>query len=305
MTDSRYTTYAREVAKACDIVETKGKDQGLPDVLRRYGISKAGFDAYHTTYQTYHSWKDVVPDVELVPLEGDIEAIRRCKEPEEILAIKKAISLATDAFSAVVERIVPGRTEKEIAVDLDYAMLRLGADRPSFDTIVASGPRAALPHGQPTDRILQVGEPVIVDYGCQVDGYCSDETVTLSVGTPTEQIREICDVVRDALQEGVQKVRAGLPVLELDMIVRGFIEDKGYGEYFRHGTGHGVGIAVHEAPAVTAKSDGLLEENMIITVEPGIYIPNMGGVRLENMVLVTASGGEVLTRLKKDLIEVR
>jgi Xaa-Pro aminopeptidase len=304
MTDSRYTTYAREVAKACDIVETKGKDQGLPDVLRRYGIARVGFDAYHTTFQTYHSWKDVTPDVEFVSLEGDIEAIRSCKEPEEILAIKKAIKLATDAFSAIVERIAPGRTEKEIAVDLDYAMLRLGADRPSFDTIVASGPRAALPHGQPTDRVLQAGEPVIVDYGCQVDGYCSDETITLSVGTPAEQIREICDVVRDALQEGVQKVRAGLPVLELDMIVRGFIEDRGYGEYFRHGTGHGVGIAVHEAPAVTVKAEGLLEENMVITVEPGIYMPNVGGVRLESMVLVTENGGEVLTRLKKDLIEV-
>jgi Xaa-Pro aminopeptidase len=152
--------------------------------------------------------------------------------------------------------------------------------------------------------VLRPGEPVIIDYGCQVDGYCSDETVTLSVGRPDGQIREICDIVREALQKGGQAVKAGLPVHELDMIVRGSVEDKGYGDYFRHGTGHGVGIAVHEAPAVTAKTDGLLEENMVITIEPGIYLPNVGGVRLENMVLVTESGGEVLTRLKKDLMEV-
>jgi Xaa-Pro aminopeptidase len=304
MTDSRYVTYAGEVAVDCTVIETKGKDQGLPEVFRRYGIARAGFDAYHTTYQTYHFWKEVAPEIELVPLESDIEAIRRCKEPGEILAIKRAISLATDAFAAIVEKIAAGRTEKEIAADLDYAMLRLGADRPSFDTIVASGPRAALPHGQPTDRRLLPGEAVIIDFGCEVDGYCSDETVTLSVGRPGEQIREICDVVRDALQKGGQAVKAGLPVNELDMIVRGLVQDRGYGDYFRHGTGHGVGIAVHEAPAVTAKTDGLLEENMVITVEPGIYIPNLGGVRLESMVLVTEGGGDVLTHLRKDMIEV-
>ena len=304
MTDSRYTTYAQDVAKGCEVIETKGKDLGLPDVFRRYGIVRVGFDSYHTAYQTYNFWKEILPDAEFVPLDADIEAIRRCKEPEEILAIKKAISVATEAFSTIVQRVGAGRTEKEIAVDLDYAMLRLGAERPSFDTIVASGPRAALPHGQPTDRILRTGEPVIVDFGCQIDGYCSDETVTRSVGKPAERIREICDVVRDALQKGLQRVRAGMAVNELDMIVRGFVEEKGFGEYFRHGTGHGVGIAVHEAPAVTARTEGLLEENMVITVEPGVYIPNVGGVRLENMVLVTETGGEVLTRLRKDLIEV-
>jgi Xaa-Pro aminopeptidase len=304
MTDSRYTTYARETVRDCTVIETKGKDQGLPEVFRRYGIGRAGFDSYYTAYQVYHLWKSVLPEVEFVPLENDIEAIRRCKEPDEILAIRKAITIATDAFAAIVEKIAAGRTEKEIAVELDYTMLRLGADRPSFDTIVASGPRAALPHGQPTDRVLQPGEAVIIDYGCQADGYCSDETVTLSVGKPDGQIREICDIVREALQKGGQAVKSGLPVRELDMIVRGSIEDRGYGDYFRHGTGHGVGVAVHEAPAVTAKTDGLLEENMVITIEPGIYLPNVGGVRLENMLLVTERGGEALTRLKKDLMEV-
>jgi Xaa-Pro aminopeptidase len=304
LTDSRYTTYAREAADGCTVIETKGKDQGLPDVLLRYGIKRAGFDSHHTTYQVYAFLKETAPDLELIPLGSDVEGIRRCKEPDEILAVRKAIAIATDAFAATVEKIAAGRTEKEISAELDYAMMRLGADHPSFDTIVASGFRAALPHGQPTDRVLTSGEPVIVDFGCQVDGYCSDETVTLTVGRPSDRITEICGVVREALEKGCRAVRAGLAINELDMTVRGFVEDKGYGEFFRHGTGHGVGIAVHEAPAVTTKTEGLLEANMIITVEPGVYIPAFGGVRLESMVLVTESGGEVLTRLKKDLIEV-
>jgi Xaa-Pro aminopeptidase len=304
VTDSRYTTYAQEAAEGCTIVETKGKDQSLPDLFRRYGLTRVGFDSCHVNYQVYRSWTSVAPEIDFVPLDGDIEAIRQCKEPAEILAIKKSISIARDAFAAIVPRIGAGRSEKEIAIDLDYTMLRLGGDRPSFDTIVASGPRAALPHGQPTDRLLQAGEPVIIDYGCQASGYCSDETVTLSVGKPDGRIREICDVVREALAVTCRAVRPGLPVQDLDMIARGFIEDKGYGEYFRHGTGHGVGIAIHEAPSITAKVEGLLEQNMVITIEPGIYIPNVGGVRLENMVLVTDKGGEILTHLKKDLIEV-
>lgn len=304
VTDSRYTTYAKEVAEGCTVVETKGRDQVLPDVFQRYGIAKTGFDSSHVTFQLYRYWKSIAPGIDFVPLENDLEEIRRCKEPDEILAIKKAIKIATDAFAAVIERITEGRSEKEIAIDLDYTMLRLGADRPAFDTIVASGPRAALPHGQPTDKLLQAGEPVIIDYGCQVGGYCCDETVTLSVGKPGEQIREICDVVREAQERGCQAVKAGTPVKDIDMIVRGFIEEKGYGKYFGHGTGHGVGIAVHEAPAVTSKTDGPLEANMVVTIEPGIYIPDVGGVRLESMVLVTEHGSETLTHLKKDLIEV-
>lgn len=305
LTDSRYTTYAREVTSGCIVMETRGKDQTLESLFQRYGITRAGFDGYHTVYQVYQAWKDGSPGIDFVPLSGSIESIRRCKEPEEILAVRRAVSIATDAFAAIFEIIAPGRTEKEIAGELDCTMRRLGADSPSFETIVASGPRAALPHGQPTDRALQAGETVIIDFGCQVGGYCSDETVTVSVGKPSKEMREIGDIVRDAKEKGLQTVRVGLPVQELDMVVRGFVEERGYGEFFRHGTGHGVGIAVHEAPAVTMKTEGLLEENMIITIEPGIYIPNVGGVRLEDMVLVTEEGGEVLTRLRKDLIETQ
>ncbi len=305
LVDSRYITYAREVAQGCVVVETKGKDGTLDGLFQRYGVTRAGFDSYHTTYETYRSWRDGSPSVEFVPLSNEIESLRQCKEPEEVLAIQKAIRIATEAFTAVFEKIVPGRTEKEIANDLEYAMRRFGAEGPSFETIVASGPRSALPHGQPTDKTLEAGEVVIVDFGCRVDGYCSDETCTISLGQTSKQMQEIHEIVRDAKQKGIDAVRAGLPVRELDMIVRGFIEEKGYGEFFGHGTGHGVGIAVHEPPAVTNRGEGLLEEYMIITIEPGIYIPHVGGVRLEDMVLVKENGGEVLTRLRKDLFETQ
>ena len=302
LTDSRYITHAQEVAIGCTVLETRGKDNLLGALFERYGVTRTGFDSYHTLYQTYHTWKEASPGVEFVPLSNDIEAIRRCKDPDEILAVKKAVDIATRAFAAVLEKIAPGRTEKEVANELDYAMRCFGADEPSFETIVASGPRAALPHARPTDKVLKDGEEVIIDFGCLVDGYCSDETCTVPLGEPKAKIKEIYGVVREAKDRGIQAVRAGLPVQELDMIVRGFVEDKGYGDFFRHGTGHGVGIAVHEVPAVTVNGEGLLEENIIITVEPGIYIPHVGGVRLEDMVLVTEGGGEVLTKLRKDLI---
>ncbi len=301
LTDSRYTTYAREVALGCTVVETTVKDNVMAGLFQRYGITKTGFDAYHTLYQTYQSWKERSPEVEFVPLTNDVEALRTCKGPEEILAVRKAINIATEAFSMVLPKIGPGRKEKEIANDLEYTMRLLGADAPSFETIVASGPRSALPHGHPTDRVIGANETVIVDFGCQVDGYCSDETCTVSTGELSGQMKEIYGIVRDAKEKGIQAVRPGLSVQALDMIVRGYVEDKGYGNFFKHGTGHGVGIAVHEPPAVTVNGEGLLEENMIITIEPGIYLPQIGGVRLEDMVLVTSSGGEVLTKLRKDL----
>ena len=302
--DGRYVTYAKDVAKGCIVVETKGRDMGLTDLVERYGIGRLGFDSSHTDYQTYSGWKDKLPAVEFVPLGEDVEIIRQRKEPLEILAIRKALDVATRAFDSVVGNIKTGMTEKSIAAELDYAMRRFGAEHTSFDTIVASGVRSALPHGRPSDKAIGPGDAVIVDFGAQIDGYCSDETVTLTVGKADDEILRISAVVREAQQKGIAIVRSGTPVQDVDSVVRGYIEDQGYGQFFKHGTGHGVGIAVHEAPSVTIKSEGLLEEGMVITIEPGIYVPGLGGVRLEEMVLVTETGAEVLTRLRKDLIQV-
>jgi Xaa-Pro aminopeptidase len=304
LVDGRYVTYAQEVASGCQIIETKGRDQGLADILNRYGIQKIGFDSINTYYSIYHNWKAMVPSIDFVPLENEIEDIRQIKLPQEVTAIRKAITVATDAFNAICSRITMGMTEIELASDLNYTMCRLGASQPSFETIVASGARSALPHGQPSDKAIQAGEPVVVDFGAQVDGYCSDETITFSIGKIQEQIRVICDIVKGALHKGVESAKTGIPVRDIDIVVRSYIEDKGYGEFFRHGTGHGVGIAVHEAPSVTSRAEGILGEGMVITIEPGIYLPGLGGVRLEDMVLITSQGPEVLTRLTKDIIEI-
>jgi Xaa-Pro aminopeptidase len=264
-----------------------------------------GFDSVQTTYNLYQRWTDAIPNTELIPLGNTIEEIRKHKELEEIHAIRKAISIATDAFNEIFEKVYPGRTEKEIANDIDYTIKQFGAECPSFNTIVASGVRAALPHAEPTDKEIMEGEMVIVDFGAQVDGYCSDETCTISVGEVNGKIQEVFSVVNKARELALEKVRVGMPVKELDMIVRGFIDNAGYGEYFRHGTGHGVGVAVHEAPAINSMGEGILEENMVITIEPGIYIPNLGGVRLEDMVLITEDKARVLTHIRKDALNIR
>jgi Xaa-Pro aminopeptidase len=305
MTDFRYITYAQEVTHGIKIVELRDNKNILGEICSRYGIGKIGFDSLHTPFFTYKKWSETVEGIELVPLDNTIEEIRKNKEPEEIDSIIKAIEVATQAFTEVFEGIHPGQTEKEVANNLDYAMRRLGAEGPSFPTIVASGPRSALPHAEPTDKQIREGEMVIIDFGAQVNGYCSDETCTLSVGEVNGKIQDIFAIVNNAKQLALEKVKVGMPIKEVDMIVRGSIDEAGYGDFFRHGTGHGVGIAVHETPAINSTGDGLLEEGMVITIEPGVYIPNLGGVRLEDMLLITANAPRMLTRIRKDMLHIK
>lgn len=305
LTDFRYITYAQEVTQGVKIVEVRDKNNIMNEICSRHGIEKIGFDSIHTPFFVYKRWLETVEDVEFVPLDDGIEEIRKNKEPEEIDKIVKAIETATRAFTEVFNGIRPGQTEKEIANNLDFAMRRLGADGPSFSTIVASGPRAALPHAEPTDKKIQEGEMVIIDFGAQVNGYCSDETCTLSVGDVNGKMQDIYSVVTKAKQLALEKAKAGVPIKEVDMVVRGYIDEAGYGDFFRHGTGHGVGIAVHETPAINSNGDGLLEEGMVVTIEPGIYIPNLGGVRLEDMVLITSGSPRMLTRIRKDELHIQ
>ena len=302
LTDFRYITHAKEVTSNVQIIEVRQKQNAFLDVCKKYGIKKMGFDSFHMTYNIYRAWETELSGVTLVPLEHNIEEIRKIKEPGEVNAIMKAIQIAADAFTEIFEKIVPGRTERQIANDLDYAMRRLGADGPAFQTIVASGPRAALPHAEPSDKSVTDGEAIIIDFGARVNGYCSDETCTVSVGEIKGKVQEIFTVVDDARKLALKTVKAGMSIKELDTLVRGYIEEKGYGDFFRHGVGHGVGIAVHEAPAISSVSQGILEENMVVTIEPGIYLPNIGGVRLEDMVLITQENARVLTHIRKDIL---
>ena len=305
MTDFRYITYAQEVTQGIKIVEVFNKKNILWEICSHHGIRKIGFDSIHTPFSIYKKWSEALEGVELVPLDDPIEEIRKNKEPEEIDNIVKAIEVATKAFTEVFERIRPGQSEKNVANDLEYAMRRFGAEGPSFPTIVASGPRAALPHAEPSDKTIQNGEMVIIDFGAQVNGYCSDETCTLSIGEVNGKIQDVYAVVSNAKNAALERIKVGVPIKEVDMIVRGYIDEAGYGDFFRHGTGHGVGIAVHEAPSINSTGDGILEEGMVITVEPGIYLPNIGGVRLEDMVLITAGSPRMLTRIRKDELHIK
>lgn len=304
LTDFRYITYAKETVKDAQVYEIKKDNDVLRELCLKLEIKKMGFDGAHITYNMYERLKNSLKDIEFFPLKDEIEDIRKCKEADEITLMLEAIEIATNAFKEVIEEIKPGKTEKEIARTLDYTMERLGADKPSFDTIVASGERSALPHAIPTDKRLSKGEPVVIDFGAQKNGYCSDETCTILLGEVNGKINEIYKVVNDARMLGIEKARPGMPVKELDMIVRGYIEKAGYGTYFGHGTGHGIGIAVHESPSINTTSEGILEENMVITIEPGIYIPHIGGVRLEDMVFIGSNGVRVLTKIRKDMLTI-
>ncbi len=302
--DFRYITHAREVTRDIHIEEVRPKRDAVYDLCTKYRISKLGFDGSHVAYNVFKSWAENLVGISLVPMNNAIEEIRRAKEPEEIAAIMAAIDAATRAFTDVLDLVKPGSTEKEIADELDHAMRKRGAQGPSFETIVASGPRGALPHAEPSDRKLEEGETVIIDYGAAVAGYCSDETVTVCLGEIPDKLSEIYTIVNDARKLGIEKARAGMSIAQLDSIVRGYIEERGYGDFFRHGLGHGVGIAVHEAPGINSVARGVLEENMVVTIEPGIYLPNIGGVRLEDMVLITEDSPRVLTHIRKDMLRM-
>ncbi|HOE16270.1 MAG TPA: Xaa-Pro peptidase family protein [Syntrophorhabdaceae bacterium] len=302
LTDFRYITYAREATKGIEVVEIKLLKHGLLELCKKQGIKKMGFDSFHTTFNIYQIWKDTLQDILFVPLGNRIEEIRKYKDQEEIESINEAVRIATGAYLEVLARLRPGKTEKEVANDLDFTMRRFGANCPSFDTIVASGPRAALPHAEPTDKVIVEGETVIIDFGAQVNGYCSDETCTISLGRTNGKMEEAFSVVNNARMLALANIKVGLSIREFDGMVRGFIKDAGYGDFFGHGVGHGVGIAVHEAPAINSSSEGVFEENMVVTIEPGIYIPDLGGVRLEDMVHLTAHEAKIMTKIRKDTL---
>jgi len=303
-TDFRYITHAQESTRNITIVEVRDRDSSLRDICAQHGIKKLGFDSLHTSYDMYSTWSEKLSGIELVPLGHSIEEIRTHKEAEEVATIGKAVDIATKAFMEILRTMAPGRTEKDVVNELEYTMRRFGADGPSFNTIVASGVRAALPHAEPTDKKISHGEAVIIDFGVRYGGYCSDETCTVCVGTIDGEMRKLLRIVHEARSKGIEAIRVGMKLKELDTIVRGHIDNAGYGKFFRHGVGHGIGIAVHEAPAITSTAEGTLEEHMVITIEPGIYIPNVGGVRLEDMVLVTDTGAEILTHMSKDMLQV-
>jgi len=301
MVDSRYFEEAREDASGCEIRLWEKGTKGIAAVLHDMGLHRVGLEAAGISLATYYELAREAEGVEFVSLKAEVEALRAQKRPWAIELIRRAVELAERAFGEVLGMIRPGMKEIEVALELEFRMRRMGSEGVAFDPIVASGPRSALPHARPSQRPIGKGEAVIVDFGGRYHGYCSDETVTLFAGDPPEELKKVYQVVKEAHDRALEVIRPGVGCREVDQAARSVIEEAGYGTYFGHGTGHGVGLAVHEYPSITKDSPSELKEGMVLTVEPGIYLPGRGGVRIEDLVVVKEDGFELLTSLKKAL----
>ncbi len=305
ITDFRYQEQSAAEVKGWEIVIAKKR---LFDELPPLGLFsdgfKLGFEPDHLTYEEYQRLREVLPQAELVPIKGKVECLRTVKDEGEIQLMRETAKIADEAFSEILGLIHPGVKEIELATELDYRMKKKGAAKTSFETIVASGWRAALPHGLPTEKEIKEGEMVIIDFGANYRGYCSDCTRTVFLGKPEEKQREIYELVRRAQKAGLEGAKVGVKTSELDGISRQIIDDAGYGPNFGHSLGHGVGTLVHEEPRVSALSAEVLQEGMVVTIEPGVYLPDWGGVRIEDMVVIRKDGAELLTGLTKDLVQL-
>ncbi|MFD4705284.1 M24 family metallopeptidase [Gottfriedia sp. NPDC058432] len=302
ITDFRYIEQATSQCEGYEIVKHEGSIPAeVAALTEKLGVSKLGFEQDHVTFTEFGSYRKVAK-AELVPVSGLIEKLRLIKTDTEISIIKEAAKIAESAFDHILGFIRPGVTELEVSNELEFFMRKLGATSSSFDTIVASGTRSALPHGVASEKVIETGDFVTLDFGAYYKGYVSDMTRTVSVGEPHSDLKKIYDIVLEAQLRGVNGIKAGITGKEADALTRDYITEKGYGEYYGHGTGHGIGLEVHEGPGVSFRSDTVLEPNMIVTCEPGIYIPNLGGVRIEDDLIVKTGGNENLMSSPKNLI---
>lgn len=302
--DFRYVAQASSQAKDYSIIEVSTKANLLGEIVRqteRLNVAKLGFEQNHLNYYSYSEYKGKL-SAEMIPLSGVVEKLRMIKDEEEIKTIRVAAEIADAAFTHIQEFIRPGVTEIEVSNELEFYMRKQGATSSAFDTIVASGQRSALPHGVASSKLIEKGDMVTLDFGAYYQGYRSDITRTLAVGEPNEDLRGIYYIVQNALSKALSSIKPVMTGKEADALSRDFITEKGYGKQYGHGSGHGIGLDIHEEPFKNTNCEIQLEPGMVLTVEPGIYIPNLGGVRIEDDILITGEGNEVLTKSTKDLI---
>ena len=269
------------------------------------GSPRVAFEDGHLTVRSHRRLRELIPDrIELVPAGDPVEALRTVKSPDEIARIRAATKLADAALQEILAQGLTGRTEIEVAAALEHAMGERGARSASFDSIVAAGPHGALPHARPRDERIGAGELVVIDWGAELDGYCSDCTRTVATGEIGDEAGAAYELVRQAQLAGLAAVRAGVGGREADSAARAVIDAGGHGDHFGHGLGHGVGMEIHEAPRLSQRSDDVLRTGSVVTVEPGVYLPGRLGVRIEDLVVVTDSGCDILTSLPKELVTV-
>lgn len=304
ITDFRYVQQAAEQVESS--FDRHKAPQELIEAIEEVipgGPLRLGFELANLSVRDHRRLRQTLPDrVELVGIDGLVERLRAVKEPEEIEQIREAAKVADAAFEQLIAGGLVGRTERDLAFELGERMYRHGASRPSFETIVAAGPHGALPHATPRDVEVKAGEFIVIDWGAQVEGYCSDCTRTVAAGEPGTAARDIYELVLEAQQVGVGAVKGEAEARAVDSAAREVIAAAGHGEQFGHGLGHGVGLDIHEAPRLSQRSDAALEAGNVVTIEPGVYLPQQFGVRIEDLVVVTDSGCETLTSISKELM---
>ena len=305
VTDFRYVEQAQNQCPGFEILSvSKGQthEQVVQSLCERFHLSALRFEEDAMTVRTFHQAQRIMPGVAWKPLNDDIERLREIKDEGEIALIEKACRITGDTFERILPQIREGMTEKELAVIMEFDMLSHGADGPAFSTIVAAGTNGSLPHAVPGNYRIRRGDMITMDFGAKVGGYCADMTRTVALGEPTAQMRQVYETVRIAQQRSQDAVQAGADCRAVDAIARDFIDAQGYQGCFGHGLGHSLGIEIHEQPRLNAVATGKLEANQLMTVEPGIYLPGIGGVRIENTVVVLEGGFRVLTLPTRELL---
>ncbi len=302
LTDFRYTIQANQQCPDCEVRQvSRGITPAeIAEVLTNIGAKRCAFEDGYLTVRAFNSYGEL--PVELVPMTEVIDRCRLIKSEGEIALMRKAQSVSDRAFSELLGIMRAGMTEKQVANELDYLLRKHGADENSFDTIVGSGPNGALCHAYPGERVLQEGDMVVLDFGSKVDGYCSDMTRTVAIGQPCDEMMKIYSIVKEAQRRALEALRPGITGKELDAVARNYIAEQGYGECFGHSLGHGFGLYVHEAPYASMRSADVLLPGTTITIEPGIYVEGLGGVRIEDCCVLTEDGFINLVASPKELI---
>ncbi len=304
LTDSRYTEAAQKEAEDFFVIETTNKENEISEFVKRNNIKEVLIEEDFLNVGAYLKLKEALGKISVTPFSQKLNELRTVKTEEEIEYIKKAELICCRSFEKILERIKPGLSEKEVAAELEYYLRLEGGEGTSFETIVVSGKRSSLPHGTPTEKKIEKGDFVTLDFGCMFKGYSSDMTRTVVVGKASDEQKKVYDVVREAQKVGIHAIYEGACASEADAKAREVIEKNGYGKYFGHALGHGVGLMIHELPTLSPKSEVILKENMVVSCEPGIYIPDFGGVRIEDLVCVKKVKCLNLTPATKELIEL-
>ncbi len=302
--DFRYMEQAHKEAKNTKVIKREGAlHLLLRDILKKYKNEKIAFESDSMTFKQHKEIKKSLPENRLVPTLNVVEGLRAIKYGGEIASIEKASRISDEVFKYICDFIKPGMSEADIAEEIENISKKNGAASTAFNSIVLSGSRSSLPHGMPSNKLIGKGI-MLLDFGCVFSGYNSDMTRTIFLGKATAKQKEIYNIVLEAQKIAIHNIRPGIKASCIDKAARDYITDKKHSEYFGHSTGHGIGLNIHELPNISSKSDEVLQPNMVFTIEPGIYIPEWGGIRIEDMVQVTDDGYRIITKSSKEIIEI-